>query len=88
MDISLSLLLIAAFTLNIPFGYWRQGLPRFSALWFLAIHTPVPLVILLRIVFDIGLFIIPVTLTLSILGQIIGGKLRDRVLGNGQIPAK
>lgn len=87
MDLSLSLLLIAALTLNIPFGYWRQGLPKFSALWFLAVHMPVPLVILLRIVFDIGLFVIPVTLALSILGQVLGGKLRDRIL-DSQIAAK
>ncbi|PLX18449.1 MAG: hypothetical protein C0597_06220 [Marinilabiliales bacterium] len=40
--------------LNIPFGYWRINVKRFSLQWFLAIHIPVPFIIALRIFTDIG----------------------------------
>ena len=33
--------------LNLPFGYWRAGVARFSRGWFLAVHVPVPFVILI-----------------------------------------
>jgi len=45
---------IVVFLLNIPFGYWRANVRRFSAQWFLAIHIPVPFIIALRIWSDIG----------------------------------
>ena len=45
---------IAVFFLNIPFGYWRSNVRRFSTQWFLAIHIPVPFIIALRILGDIG----------------------------------
>jgi hypothetical protein len=43
----------ATFLLNLPFGYWRASLKKFSPAWFVAIHAPVPLVIGLR--FALGL---------------------------------
>ncbi len=39
---------LATFVVNLPFGYWRGGLKKLSFWWFLAIHAPVPLVILIR----------------------------------------
>ena len=45
---------LIVFILNIPFGYWRQNVRRFSAQWFLAIHIPVPIIVALRILSDIG----------------------------------
>jgi hypothetical protein len=39
---------LATFIVNLPFGYWRGGLKKLSFLWFLAIHAPVPFVILIR----------------------------------------
>ena len=39
---------------NIPFGYWRANVKKFSLQWVLAIHIPVPLIILLRIYSEIG----------------------------------
>jgi hypothetical protein len=39
---------------NIPFGYWRANVKRFSLQWYLAIHIPVPFIILLRIYTDVG----------------------------------
>lgn len=40
--------------LNIPFGYWRAHVKRFSLQWFLAIHIPVLLVISLRLATHLG----------------------------------
>jgi hypothetical protein len=42
------------YILNIPFGYWRAGTRRFSRDWYLAIHIPVPVIVLLRIYYDLG----------------------------------
>lgn len=39
---------------NIPFGYWRANVKRFSLQWYLAIHIPVPFIILLRVITDVG----------------------------------
>ena len=52
----MKLLLISALVLlfNIPFGYWRSNVRVFSLQWFLAIHIPVPLIIALRLLTDIG----------------------------------
>jgi hypothetical protein len=51
-----TLLLISFIVLviNIPFGYWRANVKTFSLQWFLAIHIPVPFIIALRLISDIG----------------------------------
>lgn len=45
---------ILVFIINIPFGYWRANVQRFSVQWFLAIHIPVPFIIGLRMLSGIG----------------------------------
>ena len=52
----LKLLLISllVFLLNIPFGYWRANVRKFSLQWILAIHIPVPVIIALRIFSGLG----------------------------------
>lgn len=40
--------------LNIPFGYWRANVKKFSSQWFLSVHIPVPFIIALRIFSHIG----------------------------------
>ena len=45
---------ILVFILNIPFGYWRANVKRFSTQWFLAIHIPVPFIVALRLLSGIG----------------------------------
>ncbi len=42
------------FLLNLPFGYWRENVKKFSLQWFLAVHVPVPFVIALRILGGLG----------------------------------
>jgi len=51
-----TLIIIACivFLLNIPFGYWRANVRRFSTQWFLAIHIPVPFIVALRLLSGIG----------------------------------
>jgi hypothetical protein len=52
--ITLLLISLLVFLINIPFGYWRSNVRAFSLQWFLAIHIPVPFIILLRIVSEVG----------------------------------
>ncbi len=45
---------IVVFIFDIPFGYWRNNVKKFSLQWFLAVHIPVPVIIALRIFVSIG----------------------------------
>ena len=63
--------------INIPFGYWRSKVRKFSSQWFFAVHLPVPFVILIRIYSDIGfqLYTYPILVGSFFLGQYLGGKI-------------
>lgn len=78
MNIELLLVLLFAMLLNIPFGYWRQGLRKLSVLWFLAIHLPILVIIPLRLSLGISKASIPFVIIAAVLGQIIGGRIRKR----------
>lgn len=54
MILKLTIITILIFVFNIPFGYWRQNVKKFSFQWALAIHIPVPFIIVTRIYSDIG----------------------------------
>ncbi len=79
MPVSLLLIEISVLVLifNIPFGYWRQDVKRASLQWFLAIHIPVPFIIVVRIFSDIGFHWITYVFLVStfFLGQLIGGRI-------------
>lgn len=62
------------FFINIPFGYWRATVRKFSMQWFLAIHLPIPFVILLRYYFEIGydIYTYPIFIISFLVGQYIG----------------
>jgi hypothetical protein len=64
--------------LNMPFGYWRASVRRFSTQWLFAVHVPVPMVVALRIYSGLGwrLITFPVLIGAFFLGQFVGGKLR------------
>ena len=68
------------FLLNLPFGYWREGLRKLSAAWFVAIHAPVPLVVALR--WGLGLPFswrsLPFFVAAYFTGQWAGARLRRR----------
>lgn len=60
------------FVLNLPFGYWRSGLEKFSLRWFLAIHVPIVPAVGLRLWLEVPWS--PGYLALS-LGAFFGGQL-------------
>jgi hypothetical protein len=70
--------LVAAtvFLLNLPFGWWRARVRKFSLPWILAVHVPVPFIIALRIFSGLGwrLITFPVMISAYFLGQFLGGK--------------
>lgn len=74
----LALVALAVFVLNLPFGYWRAGTRKFSWQWALAIHLPVPFVILLRVYSGLGWQWIsfPVLISAFFLGQFAGARVR------------
>ena len=65
------------FLLNIPFGYWRSNVRKFSTGWFLSVHLPVPFVIALRLLSGLGWHFItfPIMITAFFGGQYVGGLL-------------
>ena len=69
-----------AFVINVPFGYWRAGVRKFSPQWFLAVHAAVPMVIALR--FALGLRfrwkMLPFFVAAYFGGQFAGSWLRLR----------
>jgi hypothetical protein len=68
-------IIILAFVISIPCGYLRQNFKKYSFMWFLLIHLPIPFIVLLRVKAGFGWQFIPLTLGGSVAGQIIGGIL-------------
>jgi len=42
------------FFVTLPFGYWRATVRFKSTQWFLAVHLPIPSIILVRFLFHFG----------------------------------
>jgi hypothetical protein len=84
----LLLVSIIVFIINIPFGYWRANVKKFSLQWALAIHLPIPFIIALRIYSDIGfaLYTYPILVTAFFLGQYIGSKYYSKRKLSGIVP--
>ncbi|PLX94171.1 MAG: hypothetical protein C0621_05895 [Desulfuromonas sp.] len=74
----LTSLCLTAFAVNLPLGYLRQGVRKFSAAWFLYIHLSIPLIICLRLHFGFSWSVVPLTLLSAVGGQIAGGRWRRR----------
>jgi len=68
---------IIIFLFNLPFGYWRANVRKFSIQWALAIHLPIPVVIFIRIYSNVGFSIESYIffVTAFFLGQFAGNKL-------------
>lgn len=79
MLISFELITVASlvFVFNVPFGYWRNNVKKFSFHWFLAIHLPVPFIIIARIYSGIGFHWVTYVFLVAafFFGQFSGGKL-------------
>lgn len=81
MTTKLLLVLLFALIVNLPFGYWRQGLRKFSIPWWLAIHLPIPFIIAFRIWMKVPLpwyGTVPLVIGSAVVGQAIGGRFRKR----------
>jgi hypothetical protein len=76
---SLNLLSVATlvFLLNLPFGYWRANVRKFSLPWFLSVHAPVPFVVALRLLSGLGFHLatLPIMIAAYFGGQFAGSKI-------------
>jgi len=78
---------LVGFFLNIPFGYFRRNFKKMSFMWWLMIHAPIPVVIVLRKFFDIPLsvaYFIP-ALLICVSGQMVGSRILPRFLKTKEI---
>jgi len=84
------LFLIASivYLLNIPFGYWRENVKKFSLQWALSIHLPIPFIVLLRIYGGIVFKFItyPVLVGAFIMGQFTGALIYKWRLKKENLP--
>ena len=79
-------LVVMALIISIPCGYIRQNYKKYSFMWFLLIHLPIPFIVLLRIEAGLSWHVIPLTLGGSVAGQIVGGALSRRRNQNVKTP--
>ncbi len=68
----------AAFVMNLPLGYLRQGARKLSFKWFLYVHLSIPFIIALRMGMGISYWYIPFSLGSAVAGQVAGGRYRKR----------
>jgi hypothetical protein len=75
--INLIIVTLIVLVLNMPFGYWRANVRRFSLQWYLAIHVPVLFIIGLRLAFHLGFawYTYVILVSAFFLGQQVGGLL-------------
>jgi len=71
---------LLVFILNLPFGYWRDNVRKFSNQWIFAIHLPVPAVILIRMLTHAGWHWSTYVFFMAtfFMGQFIGGLLHRK----------
>ena len=76
---NLGIVALSVLVLNLPFGYWRAHIPRYSLQWFLAVHLPVIAAISLRVLGGLGwqLITFPILIGAFFAGQFLGGKIHD-----------
>ena len=69
------LIVLLAFVINIPFGYLRSRSRKFSARWFLYVHFSIPFIVAARLITHTDYRYIPLFILAAIGGQILGGRL-------------
>ncbi len=71
---------LGTFVVNLPFGWMRESTRKFSVGWFLAVHAPVPMVMLIRRAagVSLGWRTLPALLLSYFLGQAVGARVRRR----------
>lgn len=75
---NLAIVAILVYLINMPFGFWREGVRKFSIYWFLAVHLPVPMVVFLRFAFELGFawHTYPIMIGAFFFGQFTGARIR------------
>jgi hypothetical protein len=65
---------VSVLILNLPFGYWRANVKKYSIQWILAIHLPVPFVIAVRLMSGLGFQLVtyPILIAAFFGGQLFG----------------
>lgn len=78
----LRVILISFFALfvNLPFGYLRNQVQKYSVKWFIYLHLPIPTIVFFRIYYKVNFKYIPLFILTSILGQIIGAGLNKNLM--------
>ena len=79
-SVRIALVALVILLVNVPFGYWRSGVRKFSAKWFVAVHAPVPIAIGVRLVTGVGFrwSLLPIFVAAYFGGQVLGARLRAR----------
>lgn len=81
-------LVLLAFVVSVPCGYLRESFKKFSLLWLLMAHLPIPLVYHLRQLAGFDWQVIPLTLGSAIGGQMLGGWYKRRVRRGRKAPQR
>ena len=78
----LTAVVLATFVLDLPMGYWRAGVRKFSPMWFVTVHAAIPLVVLMRLKSEIGFawYTYPPMIVCYFGGQFLGARRRRRRL--------
>ncbi len=68
------------FLMNLPFGAWRARVRKLSPAWFVAIHLPVALAILMRLAMGVPFrwVTLPLYVAAFFLGQLAGARWLGR----------
>ena len=85
---NLFLVALTVYLFNIPFGYWRENVKKYSLGWVLSIHLPIPFIVLLRIYSGIGFHFItyPVMIVAFFTGQLTGAAIYKQRVKSGALP--
>lgn len=72
--------IVLVILLNIPFGYWRINVKKFSWQWFLSVHFPIPFIVVMRLGLHLGwgLITYPLLIGAYFFGQQLGAKLNQK----------
>ena len=74
---NLGLASAAILLLNLPFGYWRAHVGKFSFQWFVAVHLPIIVAISMRLLSGLGWHLVtfPALIGAYCVGQFGGGMI-------------
>jgi len=72
----LTAIVFVTFLLNLPFGWLREGVKKFSAKWFAYVHAPIPLIVVMRIFAGISIKFAPILIAVAVAGQSVGARFR------------